>query len=104
VKLAADQAEKDFTALLEKGIAEFKIPPAEKESLVALKADAGVAHAIKYLSGRVAGAALVYGKEPKQPLPVSAISPERAGVAAISAGRFGGMVALKASLTEEAGK
>jgi phage I-like protein len=104
VKLAAEQAEKDFTALLEKGIAEFKIPPAEKESLIALKADAGVAHAIKYLTGRVSGAALVHGKEPKQPHPASSITPERAQVAAISAGRFGGVVALKASLTDEAAK
>lgn len=102
VALKADQAEKDFAALLEKGIAEFKIPPAEKESLVALKADAGVAHAIKYLSGRLSGPALVNGKEPKQPHPASAITPERAQIAAISAGRFGGMVALKAHLTDDA--
>jgi len=102
VKFAAEQAEKDFAALLEKGIAEFKIPPAEKESLVALKADAGVVHAIKYLSGRLSGPALVNGKEPKQPHPASAITPERAQIAAISAGRFGGLVALKAHLTDDA--
>jgi phage I-like protein len=101
-KTAAEQAEKDFTALLDKGIAEFKIPPFEKESLIALKAEAGVQHATKYLTGRIGGPALVFGREPDQPLPISAISPERAAVAACSAGRFGGMTALKASLTPAA--
>lgn len=102
VKLAAEQSEKDFTALLEKGIADGKIPPAEKNTLIALKADAGTAHATKYLTGRLAGPALVQLTAPEQPHPVSAISPEQAAVATLSAGRFGGMAALKAHLTAPA--
>jgi phage I-like protein len=94
-KQQVELAQKEFYALLATGIKDGKIPPAEKDSLITLKADAGLNHAVKYLRGRLQGDPIVKLRTDHEPPVQSAVDPLALTIAANSAGAFGGVEQFK---------
>jgi phage I-like protein len=91
-------AEREFSSTLEKAIVDGKIPPFEKESLIALKAELGTEKALKWLNGRLNAmpGPIVQLKSPTQPTPAEAVDPMALAIAANCAGAFGGVEKFKA--------
>ena len=94
-KEKGDALNKEFDSLIASSVEAGKLPPAQKDLFVSLRADFGTERALNALKKSLPSQAIVQLSAPNQPTPAEAVDPVQMQIASMCAGQFGGVEAFK---------